>query len=197
MLVAGGRVTVRAETAVPGWLLAAEWPGRAWPGVLLHRDAFLVRAPRVVLVKATQLAVQVDRVGGAGAISPPRRTDVLAVRTAKVLEVNGWPDEPATAMLQLSADSGVDVSVDVNRAGFELAVRVTDDVWAAFQSLGLVPDEVVAAAPRRAHRWQPRSVETPALAAVDQAEIPPTGTLTIETVSAEPASWCDIFWWLC
>jgi hypothetical protein len=189
-------VTVREGITVPGWLLAAEWPGQAWPGVLLHRDAFLVRAPRVVLVKATGLAVQVDRSSSVGAIAPSRLTDVLPVRTAKVLEVDGWPDEPATAMVQLSADSGVAVSVEVNRAGFELAVRVTGDVWAAFESLGLVPDDLVAAVPRRDHRWQPRAVEMPASTTVERAEIPSAGTLTIETVSVEPSSWCDIFWWL-
>jgi len=188
-------VTVRAGTAVPGCLLAAEWPGRAWPGVLLHRDAFLVRAPRVVLVKATGLAVLIDQ--NDRTEMQPRAADALPVRVAKVLEVDGWPDEPATAMVQLAVDSGVDVSVDVNRAGFELAVRVTGSVWAAFETMGLVPDEPEGAAPPSDHRWQLRPVESAIpTATIRPAETPPSTALTIETVSVESASWCDIFWWL-
>ena len=189
---------MRSGTAAPGWLLAAEWPGRAWPGMLLHRDAFLVRAPRVVLVKATGLAVLVKRRGSSGDPLLARAADALPVGGAKVLEVDGWPDEPATAMLQLAADSGVDVSVDVNRAGFELAVRVTGNVWTAFESLGLVPEDQAGAAQLRDSRWRPRSVETPAMTGtISRVETPPTGNLIIETVSVEPAGWCDIFWWLC
>ena len=186
-------MSVRAEIAASGWLLSADWPGRAWPGLLLYRDAFLVRAPQVVLVKATGLAVLMAANDSSGAIAQPRPADALPVRTVKVLEVDGWPNEPATAMLQLSVDSGVDVSVDVNRAGFELAVRVTGDIGAAFESLGLVPDDLDGSMRSADKRLVDLSVPT----TTGPTKTPPTGALTIETVSVRPASWCDIFWWLC
>jgi len=188
---------VQVGTPAPGWLLAADWPGRAWPGLLLNRDAFLVRAPQVVLVKATELAVLMDQNDSSGAIVQSRPAQALPVSTVKVLEVDGWPDEPATAMVQLSADSGVDVSVVVNRDGFELAVRVTGDVWAAFESLGLVPNDVDGAAPPADHGWHPGHLDEPTSTTTGPARSPQPGALTIETVSVRPASWCDIFWWLC
>ncbi|MET0865027.1 MAG: hypothetical protein ABWZ98_11885 [Nakamurella sp.] len=209
---------MREGTATIGWLSAIDYPRRAWPGVLLHRDAFLVRVPREVLVEVSKLwvslsaGVDADRIGqlrhgeslsGQDAAGP-LSTECLPVLSACVLEVDGWADEPAPVMVRLAVDSGVDVATEINRAGFELAVRVTGDVWKAFESLGLVPDDLYDLGPvsdRQTPATRRQSGIRPSAAAGSVQTIPSRTaskrSLSIPTVAVGPASWCDIFWWLC
>jgi hypothetical protein len=191
--VEGVLVRSPLSSAVVGWLVATGQPGPAWPGVLLHPNAFLVRAPREILVKAPSLLVLIESAASTTAQhSPAEAAELLPVQTVKVLEVDGWPDEPATAMVRLAVASGIDRSTEVNRAGFDIAVRVTGDVWVAFESLGLIPDGLAGREPL----GQPAPTSPPASteASVRTSPLP---TSTVETVSVEPARWCDIFWWLC
>lgn len=107
---------------------------------------------------------------------------LLPVRIAEIrlLDVGGQPADPATAMIRLADDPGVRPTVRINRDGFGIALRVTDDVWEAVGSLGLLP-----------HREPdiPR-LPTPRLR-------PPAGPIPVRPISVQPDGGCDIFWWLC
>ena len=159
------------QAPVVGWLTSHPRSGQAWPGVLLHRDAFVIRAPRKALVTSSgDLEVVVE---SADELEP-----ALRVVEVKLLEVDGSTEDPVTAMLQLESDAAIEVSRAINRSGFEIAVRVTGDVWKALASLGVVPEHMIG-------RLPPSAV----------LEGPPP--VPVRTVPVEAAGWCDIFWWLC
>ena len=123
-----------AQGHVIGWLSSADG-GPSWPGVLLHDDAMLVRAPRAALTDgAVDLRVQIasqDVVAG--------NAVAVQITEIRLLDVDGRPD-PAVAMVRLSADPTLQVSPTINRSGFSIALRVTGDVWEAVRCLGLIPD---------------------------------------------------------
>jgi len=102
----------------------------------------------------------------------------VLVAEVLVLEVDASPTDPVTAMLRLEADVDVDVATPVNRAGFDVAVRVTRDAWKAAAGLGLVPDERFG------------GLAPPTL--LEMSHAPPT-----VIVPVRDESWCGIFWWLC
>lgn len=163
----------RAQTHVIGWLSTAAG-GPSWPGVLLHEDALLVRAPRAELTDgAGNLRVQIAAHVGAANAVPAQITEI------RLLDVDGRPD-PAVAMLRLSTDHGLRVAPTINRSGFTIALRITDDVWEAVRSLGLIPDRLPAPLP---------PTEWP--------ETPQPGSIPVTRVEVPPDGWCDIFWWLC
>ena len=168
----------REQLAVLGWMTIGPDIGQAWPGVLLHRDALLVRAPIVVLgAPQPNLQVVIDL---GGQLQPG-----IPVAEVLLFEIDGYVDDPATAMLRLAADAAVDVSVPVNRGGFDIALRVTGDAWKAAASLGLVPDSL--------SEKQPKSPALPGAASLTTASTP----ASIRTVPVQPDGWCDVFWWLC
>ena len=157
------------QPQVVGWL--ADPTGRVWPGVLLYRDALLVRAPIAVL-GAPSAGLQVVIQDGAA------NRPASAIAEVKLLEVDGSVDDPVTAMIRLASDTGIDVCAQVNRSGFDIALRVTGDVWRSIECLGLIPDRFIDPPPSP----QPQLGSQP----------PP-----VTTVKVQPDDWCDIFWWLC
>ena len=160
-------MTSLTQQNVFGWLCGAG--GRTWQGVLLNADAMLVRAPRATLMGSTALRALVDVDG---------RVVDAQIKEIRLLDVDGQPDNPCTAMLQLVRIPGAPLPARINRDGFSLALRVTGDVWEAVRSLGLIPDRQADPPPRPATRTDPRPVP-----------------VRIVEVNAE--DWCAIFWWLC
>ena len=160
-------MTSLTQQNVVGWLCGAA--GETWPGVLLNADALLVRAPRATLMDSTGLRALVD---------VDDRVVDAQIKQIRLLDVDGHPDDPCTAMLRLVRIPGAPPPARINRDGFSLAMRVTGDVWEAARSLGLIPDQVAAPPPRPATRTDPRPVP-----------------VRIVEINAE--DWCDIFWWLC
>lgn len=109
-----------------GWLSSYR-TGDQWPGVLLHRDAFLVHAdPALLREPPGDLVVQV---GGA-----PRTVDeILLIDESAV-------DGRATAMVRL--DGGVESvgPVVVDRGAVTRAWTEGRSLWPTLRESGVVPD---------------------------------------------------------
>lgn len=160
-----------------GWLSSPRTGGR-WPGVQLHHDAFVVHAdPSVLQHPPGDLVVQL---GGA-----PRRIDEI------LLIGEPAPDHRATAMIRLSRraevgvdDDGMDTAptVVVDRAAVTRTWADRRPLWPTLQELGLVPRE-----------WPEPTV---AKGSVGEPAGGPAA-IAVKSVTAGPADWCTIFWWLC
>ncbi len=165
------------QEPIVGWLMTDQRPGQAWPGVLLHRNALMIRGPiKLLAMPAPDLHVVIE--------TGERLDPAIRVGEVVLLEVDGAVDDPVTAMVRLEIDADLEVSKAVNRSGFDIALRVTGDAWKAVASLGLVPEDLSDRPPPHG-LWE-----------VSRPPASPS-PVTIRTVSVQPDGWCNVFWWLC
>lgn len=116
----------RQQDPIVGWLSTAS-SGQDWPGVLLHRDAFVVDAPAEVLHHPSALSV---RFGG----DPNPIAEVLIID-------DGRSDRGrSTAMLRLSREETATVSVPLDRAAVRAEWRAGRPTWHILRDQGVVPD---------------------------------------------------------
>ncbi|HEY5877296.1 MAG TPA: hypothetical protein VIU11_00195 [Nakamurella sp.] len=145
----------RQQDPIVGWLSMAS-TGQAWPGVLVHRDAFVVDAPTEVLHHPADLSVRF------GAYPNP---------IIEILIIDDGPTDSgrATAMLRLTREEPATASVTLDRAAVDAGWRAGRPTWNLLQDQGVVPD-----------RWPPAPEVAPA--AVESA---PIAVKTVQAAPAD------------
>lgn len=156
-----------------GWLLSAAADAR-WPGVLLHRDAFVAHVePGRLLEPPGDLVVVVD-----GAAWPVAEILLIEERIAEPAD-RSVPPDGQVAMVRLAEPVPSAVSVVVPRAALERAWREGRSMWSTLRELGVHAG------------GEPAPIPSPATGPDLPAAIP------VKVVTADPFDWCTIFWWLC
>lgn len=172
-------VSQRREPVV-GWLATGKGDER-WPGVLLHPDAFVVRAPTQILHDpAGQLSVilglsarpvgEILIIDGAGPSTEAPSTRDTATHDTSTHD---------TAMIRLRHQEPGTASVTLDRATVVARWSTGATTWSMLRGAGVLP----ARWPEPPAGRRPRGVEP--------------GPIAVKVVQAAPADWCTIFWWLC
>ncbi len=154
------------QEPVVGWLTGPD-EGAQWPGVLLHRDAFVVDAPLEVLQEPS---------GGLAVVLGSALRRIAEIR---VIADHSTSPSHATAMVRLADDEPEARSVVIDRPAVIESWRAGDPLWSTLRSLGVVPT-----------RWP----DSPGRGLAGHTE---PSAIAVKTVQADPADWCTIFWWLC
>lgn len=156
-----------------GWLSSAAADVR-WPGVLLHRDAFVALVNPLRLQEPPGDVVVV--VEGA-----TRLVAEILLIDERIEQRSGWavPPDRGVAMVRLAEPVPNTSSVFVPRAAVGRAWREGRPMWSTMLDLGVIPAD------------EPAPVTTPLPGPDRPSAIP------VKVVTADPLDWCTIFWWLC
>lgn len=156
-----------------GWVSSTLADAR-WPGVLLHRDAFVAQVdPNRLSEPPGDLVVVVD-----GATWPV--AEILLI-DERITERSGRavPPDRQVAMVRLAEPVPQTPSVFVPRAAVGRAWREGRSMWSTMLDVGVLP------------AGEPAPVMSPPPGPDRPAAIP------VKVVTADPFDWCTIFWWLC
>lgn len=159
--------------APSGWLFSAAADVR-WPGVLLHRDAFIAHIePDRLQEPPGDLVVHLD-----GATWPVAEILLIDERIAEPTGPGVRPDRQVV-MVRLAQPVRRATSVVVPRAAVGRAWREGRPMWSTLVERGVLPT------------GEPAPLTSPPAGPDRPAAIP------VKVVTADPFDWCTIFWWLC
>ena len=181
-------VSQRREPVV-GWLATGKGD-ELWPGVLLHPDAFVVRAPTQVLHDPDgQLSVilglsarpvgEILIIDDAGPSTEAPSTHDTATHDTATQDTAAQAATHDTAMIRLRHHEPGAASITLDRASVVAEWSTGATTWSMLRGTGVLP----ARWPEPPAGRRPGGVEP--------------GPIAVKAVQAAPADWCTIFWWLC